>query len=143
MGANIFSFRLSADWLRAYADYLEHLQEEHGGHFSMEISAELIQDGIGYEVASTTFGIRKEDIATGKTTEFTPAQMRAEELARAFHNTSERLAPVYGVSTEDETPIAWEDLPEQERTLMIATATEILKRMQPVTQVEAVPGDRD
>ncbi len=141
MVANIFSFRLSAEWLHAYADYMEILQQLHPGKlFSVEASAELVPDGIGYEIASLGFGIIEGEAFTSATHTFTPQVQQAEGLAQLFHETYERLAPLHGYKTREESAVAWEQVPEKNKTLMIVVASEVLQRMQPVTKVEQLPG---
>jgi hypothetical protein len=51
----------------------------------------------------------------------------AEALARRFHETYERLAPDHGYETRKASAVPWEDVPEQNRSLMIAVAGEILR----------------
>ena len=46
----------------------------------------------------------------------------SEKLARLFHETYERLAPSFGYDARNESAVAWENLPERNRTLMIAVA---------------------
>jgi hypothetical protein len=55
--------------------------------------------------------------------------MTAEELARFFHETYERLAPEYDYETREDSRTAWEDVPESNKRLMIATAAEVLKKL--------------
>lgn len=50
----------------------------------------------------------------------------AEELAREFHATYERLAPDFGYKTREESAKPWSEVPEDNRKLMIATARAIL-----------------
>ncbi len=45
----------------------------------------------------------------------------SEAVARLFHETYERLAPEYGYTTRPVSAVAWEDVPENNRRLMIAT----------------------
>lgn len=56
--------------------------------------------------------------------------MTPEELARFFHETYERLAPGYGYETRGESAVPWADVPEANRSVMIATATEVLAELQ-------------
>lgn len=49
----------------------------------------------------------------------------SEELARAFHEAYERLAPSFGYETRKASAVPWEQVPEQNRNLMIAVAGEI------------------
>lgn len=50
----------------------------------------------------------------------------AEDLARRFHETYERLAPAYNYKTRVESAVPWDDVPEDNRSLMIAVAAEVL-----------------
>jgi hypothetical protein len=53
----------------------------------------------------------------------------AEELARLFHETYERLAPQYQYETRRESAVAWTDVPENNRRLMVAVAAEVLRAL--------------
>jgi len=59
-------------------------------------------------------------------------ERHAEQLARLFHETYERLAPEYGYETRPETAIPWEQIPDDNRNkrLMIAVAGEVLHHIQ-------------
>jgi hypothetical protein len=50
----------------------------------------------------------------------------AERLARLFHETYERLAPSFGYATREASAKPWADVPEPNRSLMIAVAGEVL-----------------
>jgi hypothetical protein len=50
----------------------------------------------------------------------------AEEIARAFHEAYEQLAPDFGYRTREASAKPWDDVPEQNRRLMIATAAKLL-----------------
>ena len=50
----------------------------------------------------------------------------AEEIARAFHNTYESMAPKFGYETREASAVSWKDVPETNRALMIAVVTELL-----------------
>ncbi len=52
--------------------------------------------------------------------------MTAEQLAKLFHETYERLAPEFGYETRTESAVPWEDVPENNKNLMIATCEVIL-----------------
>jgi hypothetical protein len=52
--------------------------------------------------------------------------MSPEEMARKFHETYEHLAPMYGYKTRKGSRVAWEDLSEPLRQLMVATCREII-----------------
>lgn len=67
-----------------------------------------------------------------------------EQIARAFHEAYERLAPAHGYETRPESAVPWEDVPEQNRALMIAVAAELLaagtiRRPLRTIQVEPAP----
>ncbi len=49
----------------------------------------------------------------------------AEAIARAFHDHYERLAPDFGYKTREASAVPWEDVPEANRRLMIATAAAV------------------
>lgn len=51
----------------------------------------------------------------------------AEQMARTFHEVYERLAPEYGYKTREESAKPWDEVPEANRRLMIATCTEVLR----------------
>jgi hypothetical protein len=50
----------------------------------------------------------------------------AEDLARLFHETYERLAPQYGYETRKESAKPWEEVPDQNRRLMVAVCEELI-----------------
>ena len=50
-----------------------------------------------------------------------------EQLAHKFHESYERLAPYYGYKTKTESAKPWKDVPEENRSLMIAVCKEIIK----------------
>lgn len=55
------------------------------------------------------------------------ADWTGESLAQQFHETYERLAPGFGYRTREASAKPWAEVPEQNRALMIAVATEILE----------------
>ena len=54
--------------------------------------------------------------------------LKPEELARFFHDTYERLAPQFEYRSRKETNVPWEQVPENNKQLMIATATAVLAK---------------
>lgn len=46
----------------------------------------------------------------------------AEQLARDFHETYERLAPGFHYDTRNESAVPWDEVPEPNRSLMVAVA---------------------
>jgi len=50
----------------------------------------------------------------------------AESVARKFHEAYERLAPSFGYETRRTTSVPWEQVPADNKALMIAVVTEIL-----------------
>jgi hypothetical protein len=53
---------------------------------------------------------------------------RAEPIARQFHEAYERLAPEFGYRTREESARPWDEVPSDNRRLMIATVTDLLNR---------------
>lgn len=51
--------------------------------------------------------------------------MPAEALARRFHETYERLAPSFGYRTREASAKPWDEVPEDNRNLMIAVCAEL------------------
>lgn len=49
-----------------------------------------------------------------------------EDVARAFHDAYESFAPSFGYKTRDASAVPWEDVPENNRALMIATVRNVL-----------------
>src|SRR5262245_15794207 len=56
--------------------------------------------------------------------------MSPEQLARLFHETYERLAPAFGYETRKASSVPWKEVPEPNRSLMVAVAAEVLKALQ-------------
>jgi hypothetical protein len=50
----------------------------------------------------------------------------ASKLAKRFHETYERLAPSMGYETREESAVPWEEVPENNKRLMIAVCEELL-----------------
>lgn len=50
----------------------------------------------------------------------------AEQLARAFHEAYEELAPEYGYRTREASAVPWSRAPVRNRRLMIATAQRLI-----------------
>jgi hypothetical protein len=50
----------------------------------------------------------------------------AEDVARAFHEEYERLAPDYGWATQQVSRVDWDDLPENQRALMVHVVSNVL-----------------
>lgn len=55
----------------------------------------------------------------------------AELLARTFHETYEKLAPEHGYRTREESAVPWDQVPEANRRLMVATCGAILSMTRP------------
>lgn len=56
-------------------------------------------------------------------------KLTPEMIAEWFHETYERLAPDHGYTPREETSVPWEDVPEPNKSLMIAVASEVLGRI--------------
>jgi hypothetical protein len=52
-----------------------------------------------------------------------------EAIARMFHEEYERLAPEHGYETRRDSAVPWEDVPERNRRLMVATVAAVLERL--------------
>lgn len=50
----------------------------------------------------------------------------AASIAQAFHESYERQAPEFGYKTREASAVPWEDVPEDNKTLMIAVAQDLL-----------------
>lgn len=48
-------------------------------------------------------------------------------IAQSFHDTYEALAPSFGYKTRSASAVAWRNIPEANRALMVATCTELLR----------------
>jgi hypothetical protein len=55
--------------------------------------------------------------------------LTAELLARTFHDSYERLAPSFGYDTRDDSRQPWEQVPEDNRKLMVATAEAVIAQL--------------
>lgn len=60
----------------------------------------------------------------------------AEQIARAFHEAHERLAPEHGYRTREASAVPWDEVPEANRALMVATCRDLTAR------AVIVPGTR-
>jgi hypothetical protein len=52
--------------------------------------------------------------------------MTETDIAQRFHEAYERLAPEFGYKTREASAVPWEDVPENNKALMIATVREVL-----------------
>ena len=50
----------------------------------------------------------------------------AEFIAQKFHETYEKLAPSFGYKTREASAVSWENVPEQNKELMIAVVNYLL-----------------
>lgn len=53
---------------------------------------------------------------------------RATELARAFHDSYTRFAPALAWTEQEGTSVEWDELPENNRRLMLVVALDLLNR---------------
>jgi hypothetical protein len=51
-----------------------------------------------------------------------------EQIAEQFHNTYERLAPKFGYVTRIESRTGWQNVPDENKALMIATVKSLIAR---------------
>jgi hypothetical protein len=54
-------------------------------------------------------------------------EITPDQLAKRFHETYERLAPSHGYKTRKESAVAWDDVPANNKSLMIAVCAELLE----------------
>lgn len=67
----------------------------------------------------------------------------AESVAKLFHDAYERLAPAFGYETRKETRVPWEQVPEDNKHLMIAATAEVLAMLFPPQEAApAAPADQ-
>ncbi len=52
--------------------------------------------------------------------------MTAEQIAQAFHEAYERLAPDFGYETREASAKPWAEVPEQNKSLMVAVVQALL-----------------
>lgn len=82
--------------------------------------------------AQTGFGAHDaegiERILRGEKVEKPKAKMSLEEIAKAFHEAYERLAPEHNYETRKASAVLWEEVPEQNRFLMIAVVHELIDK---------------
>lgn len=52
--------------------------------------------------------------------------LNEEYIAKCFHETYEKLAPNYGYKTREATAVPWEDIPNQNKRLMIAVVKNLI-----------------
>jgi len=53
---------------------------------------------------------------------------RSHEVAQQFHEVYEELAPKHGYETREDSRVPWEDVPAQNRDLMVEVARTLLER---------------
>ena len=70
----------------------------------------------------------------------TVGELQPEALAQRFHEAYERLAPHYHYETRRESAVPWSEVPEPNRSLMVAAAAEVIRTAlsipDPVTEEE-------
>ena len=54
-----------------------------------------------------------------------------EQLAQLFHEEYERLAPEFGYTTRKTSAVPWADVPEPNKSLMVAVAGKVLDKLIP------------
>jgi hypothetical protein len=65
--------------------------------------------------------------------------MDAERLAKFFHETYERLAPTFGYETQARTAVAWENVPEDNKRLMIHVCRLVLNKLGLMETIKCIP----
>ena len=64
--------------------------------------------------------------------------MQAENLARFFHTTYEELAPQFNYSTRKASAVPWQDVPENNKRLMIAVAEQVILLFEAEARAEKI-----
>jgi hypothetical protein len=54
------------------------------------------------------------------------SEVTPEDVAEMFHDAYENFAPLFGYKTRDATAVPWDQVPEDNRALMIATIRNVL-----------------
>jgi len=67
--------------------------------------------------------------------------MTPEALAQLFHETYERLAPSYQYETRRASAVPWVEVPEPNRSLMVAVAAEVLATLTSPTEHDSACPD--
>ena len=62
-----------------------------------------------------------------------------ESVAKLFHETYERLSPVFNYETRPETRVPWEKVPERNKRLMVAVAADVLAVLFPPEEQQQAP----
>jgi hypothetical protein len=73
--------------------------------------------------------MRKESskYSEGKNVKMTPEELEiAYRIAQKFHETYERLAPAYGYRTRAISAVPWEDVPKENKLLMVGVVASLL-----------------
>ena len=55
--------------------------------------------------------------------------MTPEQLAKLFHDTYEELAPSFGYTTRESSAVPWSDVPEPNKSLMIAVSAIVMEKL--------------
>jgi len=55
--------------------------------------------------------------------------MNAEQVAKLFHETYERLAPAFGYVTRKSSRLKWDSVPQKNRALMVAVSQTVLNAL--------------
>lgn len=64
--------------------------------------------------------------------------MNADQLAQRFHEHYERLAPDFGYKTREASAVPWAEVPEQNKSLMVAVAGAILADLDRVKEYASI-----
>ncbi len=78
--------------------------------------------------------LARQNLLGGSPLSHTPGRSSvpdAESVAQFFHEAYERLAPAFGYETNQATRVAWENVPERNKHLMIAVSAEVLAMLFP------------
>lgn len=68
------------------------------------------------------------------------AAMTPDQLAQRFHEHYERLAPEHGYETREASAVSWSEVPEPNRSLMVAVAAAVLHDLKQPRQHDGIAG---
>ena len=82
-----------------------------------------------YDVEAICDALRERDEARDEVARLRGLPPDPERVAQLFHETYERLAPDFGYETRGDSAVPWEQVPEANRGLMVATAAAVLESL--------------
>lgn len=81
---------------------------------------------INQEYGGKSFETIREDVLDANFPDRITRDLEAEKIAQAFHDSYEAIAPVLGYKTRTASAVPWDEVPEANKQLMVATARNLL-----------------